>query len=153
MKQVSRLFLICSIGLFVMSLTQPAYSAGRSTAPGWLILLVGIFGPFTGGAGLSWLANPFLILSWLTFVEKKVTFLFSFLAVIASSSFLLFTQIMVDEGGGYGPITDRHLGYWLWLFSTIVMLAGNGIGLIDLYFHKPCKKPTDEEEFVFQTRY
>jgi len=135
MKQLSRLFLVCSIGLFVTSLTQPAFSAGNWVeTPGWFAVLFGIFA--LSGAGLSWLANPLLILSWLTFAEKKVSFLFSLLAVIAGSSFLLFTQIIVNEAGGYGPITDRHLGYWLWLSSTIVMLAGNGIGLIDLYSHK-----------------
>jgi len=164
MKHVSRLFFICSIVLFVMSLTQPAFSTSAGYGgPGWLILIVGIFGPFAGGAGVCWLANPFLMLSWLTFVdktavfkrihkdgkelfwlnfvEKAVSLLFCFFAVIASSSFLLFTQIIINEAGHYGPITDRHLGYWLWLSSTIVMLMGSGIRLIDLYCHKPRKKP------------
>ena len=65
--------------------------------------------------------------------EQEKAFAFSVLAVVVSGSFLLFSGIIIDTGGNYGPIHHRHLGYWLWFSSTIVMSVGNGIQLIGFY--------------------
>ena len=136
MKQLARLFLFISIGLFVISLTQNTYCTkeGCGFNPGIQLLLLGWLGLFVGGAGLCWSANPFLAITWLTFRFPKISSAFSLFAVIFSGSFLLFARIMnFDESGGYSPIIHRHIGYWLWFSSTITMLVGNGIQLIVMY--------------------
>ena len=95
---------------------------------------------FLGGAGLAWLANPLLITAWMTFKYPRFSVWFSIFAVIFAGSFLLFTHIPT---GGIGDIQvyQRHVGYWLWLSSMIVILMGNGIQLVDLYIRAPLKIP------------
>ncbi len=134
MRGVAWFFFIASFGLFLSSLTGDTFCVGNKNngacqhTPGSLLLLIGWLGVLVGGAGLTWLANPFLVVSWLTFYrEPKISLLFSFFAVVASGSFLLFSEIITDEAGHYGPIIHRHIGYWLWLSSTIAMLVGSGI--------------------------
>ena len=155
MKQISRLFLFCSIGLFAMSLTQNTYCTGGKCGffPGLFVLIFGWLGVLVGGAYFTWLANPLLAMSWFTFKYPKVSFPLCLLAVIISASFLLFTRIMVIEneaGGKYEPITCWHLGYWLWLFSTIVMLTGNSIRMLDLFYRNSRRNPEEGEVFAFR---
>lgn len=88
--------------------------------------LSGFFGIFIGGACLTWLANPLLIVSWITFKKKKkISFLLSSIALLIGLSFLMFDEIIINEGGYYGQITGYRLGYWLWICSMITILIGN----------------------------
>jgi hypothetical protein len=153
MKVIARICLYCSIGLFLASLSQPAFSVDQgweengtriATWDALLCLLIGWLGFFEGGVGVTWLANPLLAMAWITFMlpgSSKVSFLFSIFAVVASASFLLFTQIIITEAGQRGTICHYHLGYWFWLSSTIVMLAGNGTRMLLLYSQQ--KQPSD----------
>jgi len=137
MKTFARIVLCCSIGLFLVSLWQPAFSVERGTRiDTWdsvLCLCIGWLGLLEGKAGVTWIANPLLLMAWITFWEPRASFIFSIPAAVASTSFLLCTQITANEAGHVGTICQYHLGYWLWLSSTIVMLAGNGIQIIVLY--------------------
>jgi hypothetical protein len=53
----------------------------------------------------------------------------------------------VDEGGNMGTICEYYSGYWLWLSSTIAMLASNGIHIIALYMMP--KRPRENRENPF----
>ena len=116
---------------------------------GLIILVVGWIGVPLGGANVTWLANPFLAVAWITLVVAWATSLspralvvcfaalaFSFassaLAVIFSASFPSFAQVTIGTSGRSNAISHLHIGYWLWLSSMIVMLVGNSIQLIVL---------------------
>ena len=121
-------FLVISIGLFLISLSQRAYCTNGDCGEigsGLLIFLSGFFGLFIGGACLTWLANPLLIVSWILFNSKKKTSLvLSSISLLIGLSFLLFNEIIINEAGNYGEITGYEFGYWLWLLSMATMLIG-----------------------------
>ena len=156
MKPAARIFLFCSIGLFLASLVLPAFcykqfegkgGGCESVGPGIFLLLFGwldvlFMGAATGGAGLTWIANPLLMLAWTTFKYPKVSIWFSTFAVIFSASFLFFTQIIVTEAGHYRPICHWLPGYWFWLFSTIMMVVRNGIQ-IGIQMNIICSEPPE----------
>ena len=124
------------MGLYFASLTQPAFCLGdcHNQWPGVLVLLLGWGAMFLGAVeGLAWFTNPLLLVAWITFWYPKVSVWFSIFAVTLSAAFLLFPGITMgnfhNDELDFTPIIHRHLGYWLWLSSTIVMLVGNGIQL------------------------
>jgi len=128
MKLTSGNILTISIILFLISLSQEAYCTTRNCdAYGLSCLLMGFIGFFLGGACLTWLANPFLIISWIILYTKhyKVSLVLSSIAIIIAMSFLFFKEIIVDEAGHYKEITKYGLGYWLWLLSMIIVFLGN----------------------------
>ena len=60
--------LIFSIGIFIFSLSQKTYCTIDNYGDfksGFVLLIVGWIGLFIGGAGICWIANPLLILSWM----------------------------------------------------------------------------------------
>jgi hypothetical protein len=118
-----------SLGLFLLSLTQAAYCVEGVCQRSWAgisLFLFGILGPFTSFAGLTWLANPALIISWISFYKnRKISFLSSAFACCFALLFLFCTQIREDEGGFLHTISGYRLGYWLWLTSSLTMLSGN----------------------------
>ncbi|MBS7788300.1 hypothetical protein KIH23_13410 [Flavobacterium sp. CYK-55] len=113
--------------LFLISLTQTAVitnpaestpsSAFMSFLLGWLDL---------NGPGISWLANPFLFLSWFFLNNKKVklSILSSLMSTGFSVSFLFFDKIALDEAVNYGKILGYGSGYWLWVTSCLVSFIG-----------------------------
>jgi hypothetical protein len=154
-SRMMKTFLYYSIGLFLVSLLMLTHCAdleGDVKCYGPLGILDLLFGglavlavgigvnmPLAGGMTLTlltWYANPMLAMAWITFKHPKVSFLFSLLAVLISASFLLCTLTLGGEVGHVALIQHRHLGYWLWLSSTGVMLMGNCILMIIL-----CYKP------------
>ena len=128
-KTTSRLIINISLGLLFVSLTQAAFCEEGVCQSNWAgisLFLFGFLGPFTSVAGLSWLANPALIISWISFYKNRKT---SLIASILACCFALFfrfcTQIRDDEGGFLHTITGYRAGYWLWLASSLTMLVGN----------------------------
>ncbi|HEY6160482.1 MAG TPA: hypothetical protein VI112_04645 [Bacteroidia bacterium] len=118
--------LFLSLALFLASLTQNAFYARDSWANPLAILLSGWMGIFFGAANLSWLANPFLLLSWLCLFKKPVlSQLFAIAALFLSFLFLFSTRICVNEGGTSTAIESLGPGYWLWFSAMAVMVAGN----------------------------
>ncbi|MEO0470321.1 MAG: hypothetical protein AAF206_11910 [Bacteroidota bacterium] len=116
-------------GLFAISLALKPYCAGddcSSMGPGIMVLLLGWLGVLVGGAGLAWLGNPFLILSWFLFRAKKtgLALVSACIAVGFAASFWFQDEIMVNEAGHYKDITVYASGYWFWLSSCMVMVLG-----------------------------
>ena len=161
MKYIAPIFLVCSMGLFLASVALPAFCAGCTEREGQIcypytgifLLFCGWFGALATGwhAGLTWLANPLLIMAWIlqiawittrfptrVFVVLVVSFALSALAAIFSASFLLLHKIETNPlAGGFTELIHiRHLGYWLWFSSTIMMFVGNCIQMIVLAFNK-----------------
>jgi hypothetical protein len=83
-------------------------------------------GFFASVAGFSWLANPFILASWITLKKnRKKSLILSLIATLLSVSFLFFSEVVKDESGSPRQITAHKVGYWLWLSSMIVMVIGN----------------------------
>ena len=82
-------------------------------------------GLFSGGAAISWMANPLLLASWLLLGKKlKAAMFLSIFATLLSLSFLLFDGIVDNEGGQPHKIISYKAGYWLWAGSCICMMVG-----------------------------
>ena len=93
-----------------------------------MVFLLGWFAVLTGGAGISWIANPLLLISWFFLKKKlKVSLFLSLFATLFALSFLLFDTILANEAGHYQQIISRKAGYWLWLLSSVSMLGGTFI--------------------------
>src|ERR1700710_2530209 len=98
---LKKIIRILSIGIFAYALTQKCYCTATSCGGSLMALCFGIIGIAYGGAALTWIANPLIIASWLTTKKNKVSLICSLLAVLLSISFLLFKNIVNDEGGTY----------------------------------------------------
>ena len=140
-KKFKIVALIISVLLFVMSLTQPAFYIDRSDPDGWSnsfgLLFIGWFGALSGsGAAMSWLANPFIIISWFVlFKRTRLALVLSFLATLFSLLFLFFHTVISGEDGAYSVISARKAGYWLWLSSITIFFFISFI--IDFFERKP----------------
>ena len=123
-----------SFVLLFLSLTQNAYyvtgmeeSVGSFGLIAFLLGWLDIF-----EAGITWLANPLLIISWiiLLFGKSKFSLILSLLAILFSFSFLFFKNIILNEGTlQHGEIIAYVNGYWLWLSSCGINFLGNLIVL------------------------
>ncbi|WP_292008652.1 hypothetical protein [Chryseobacterium sp.] len=119
------IYIIISIILLIISLFLPAGIAGGKSIDTLMCFLLGWFVLFDGE--ISWLANPMLIISWfcLAINKTKISTITSLLAVLLSLSFLFSKEIILNEAGHKGPIESYGLGYFLWLASCMVILAGS----------------------------
>src|ERR1700749_1443297 len=128
-QSLTRIILTASIALFIISLTQICFdteNAPGEVGEGLAILFSGTFGFFLCPAGFTWLANPALLVSWIYINRSpRKSLIASTLSTFLSFSFLLFTDVIVSEGGNTAKITNYRIGYWLWLTSSIIVLVFN----------------------------
>jgi len=127
-----KLFLFLSIGLYLISLTQKSYCTIGGTCEyfsGLLNLVFGWFGVFKlHFPAFSWLANPILFISWVLYKKKtKISLVLSGISLILMVSFLFVDQIIVNDGSTTSIVNFYGMGYWLWLFSSFIMIIGNYI--------------------------
>ena len=125
-KNIRTITLLTSIVLFLCSLTQKSYCTTNQCGDSIGAVLIGGIGIAFGGTALAWLANPLLWISWI-FIKRnrKLSLICSIVSPLVCLSFLLFDKIIDDEAGHYNEITGYKMGYWLWLASSLAMLAGN----------------------------
>lgn len=96
-----------------------------------MAFLLGWFAMFSGGAGISWIANPLLFISWFTLKKNiQTAVLLSAIATLSSLSFLLFDRIGTSESGHSQQILVYKAGYWIWLSSCATTLVGSVILLL-----------------------
>jgi hypothetical protein len=121
------LFLLASVILFAISLTQDCFYIDREDRDayalglgllliGWLGVLVGVF---------AWLANPLLMIAWILTLlgrHRLVAVGCALAAITFSLSFLLHDDIMANEVGGRSAITEIAPGYWLWNLSILCVI-------------------------------
>lgn len=115
-------FLLLSIGVYVLSLTQTVLTGW----PGWGVLLFGWLGALSlVPANCTWLANVFLFYCWIGIAVsyRQFAMLFSVLAVVFASAFLFCSEVVTGEDGSPIPIEGYFPAYWLWLSSTMVAFA------------------------------
>ena len=125
-KKLKRVILLISVILLLTSLTQKCYCTTANCGDSIMVFLLGWFAVFKGGAGISWLANPLLLSSWLVLkTNLKLALVLSLLATMFSLFFLVFDSILANETGQYQQIISREAGYWLWLLSCASMFAGS----------------------------
>jgi len=118
--------LTAGIGLYVASLFGEAYCTDYECAPAIMALLVGWMGAIMLGAGISWLANPLLVIAWILLARnKKNALVFGLMALIFALLFLSFKTIMGDEAGHYRDIVSVGTGYWLWVASCVTTFVGS----------------------------
>lgn len=120
------ILLALSIGLYIASLTQPAYCTSARCADSAAIAFSGLLGFFFSMAGATWLANPLLVASWIVAHKNPLaSLIISLLATALSLSFLCFSTIMDNESGTSDNIIGVKAGYWLWVTSIGLMFIGN----------------------------
>jgi len=126
LKRYRRTILWSSIGIMLLAFTQDSYCTSTGCGNAFLAFLLGWFSIFFTAAGISWLANPLLIMSWFSIkVNPKLSWYASIGALIFASSFMLFDEIIDNEAGHMHEIISYGLGYKLWLFSISIMFVWN----------------------------
>jgi hypothetical protein len=125
-NRVQSVTLWLSMFLFLISLSQNIVKTeSGSESSAILALLLGWVCP------LIWIANPILFSSWISFKKQpKNAIIGSFLSSLISLSFLGYKEIMINEAGHTDKIVSLSYGYWLWLFSSIVLFIGGLISLL-----------------------
>jgi hypothetical protein len=125
----SRLLLIISMALYVISLTQECYCTTVSCGDGWSgasIVALGAIGGIMSLTGLTWYANPLLWIAWsLLNKNSKKALMFSASATLVAASFLLADTITDTQAGKASYITAYRPGYWFWLASMLTMTVGS----------------------------
>jgi len=116
---------VISLGLFGLACILDAYCTANECVNGTALLIGGIFGIFTGGAALAWLANPFIFLSWIIYKHPALSLFLSLVGLGIAFSFSFADQIITNEAGHYAPIIKLSIGYWLWTLSMLSMVVGN----------------------------
>jgi len=125
-QKVKRILFILSITLFICALTQNCYCTNRSCVESMYVFFGGPIAVMGGGAALTWLANPFLLISWINFRrDNRLSLYTSLISTAICLTFLMFKNVIVDEAGHYEFITTYEAGYWLWVASSLSMLACN----------------------------
>src|SRR6476620_3012232 len=103
--------LILSIGLFIISLFNICFCTDDNCRTSIEALLIGWLAMLTGGAAISWLANPFLVTAWVLLTKnKKSAWIFALIALFFSGIFLNFKVVIQNEAGHYNAITRVGLG-------------------------------------------
>ncbi|WP_283238563.1 hypothetical protein [Flavobacterium sedimenticola] len=88
---------------------------------GWQLLVFGFLGMLKGnGICFLWLANPFLVMSWIFIPMRGVSFRLSLIAVILSILFFI-----IEESFTIIKIKTYGFGYIVWVLSSFTMLLGN----------------------------
>jgi hypothetical protein len=114
------------IGLiYLSSLTMECYLVDGVASVGSFGLIAFLLGWMSFDLiGLIWLANPLFLMSLFLFLFSKKLKLALILSLISSILALSFTQvdeIIKNEGGFTGQITEYLPGYCIWTTAIILM--------------------------------
>lgn len=124
-SKLKTVVLCLTIGLFVASLFNISFCTDNGCRTSMETFLIGWLAMLTGGAAISWLANPFLIIAIILLTKNKnYSWLFGLTALLFSLSFLNFNKIIENEAGHYNIIKSIGIGYWLWFFSCLTAFVG-----------------------------
>ena len=124
-SKLKTVILILTVGLFALSLFNIAFCTDNGCRTSIEAFLIGWLAMLTGGAAISWLANPFLIIAFILLTKnKKYAWIFGLTATIFSLSFLRFNTIIENEAGHYNSIIKIGFGYWFWLSSCLTTFIG-----------------------------
>lgn len=122
--------LLLSGGLFLASLTHPAFYLAQPDRDAWSdslsLLLFGWMG-FLGGSweSLLWWANPlyFYSLFLLARGRQRARWTASAAALLAAL-FSTFDTILASESGARARVASLEWGYYLWATSLVILAVG-----------------------------
>lgn len=120
-------FRFFSVLFFISSLSGNCFIAEGREIESMLCFIMGfpaLLYTFENIGQLCWLANPLLIVSWFQIKNHQIAFILSLVSFVLSLSFLFIRRIFNFEHG-LQEVTEMLSGYWLWLFSNILMLASS----------------------------
>lgn len=137
-----RLNLICvtvliSFLLYIFALQQDCFLIDPKrphAMPTFAIVVLGFFAVF--GGEISWLANGCLVGAWMMMRWQHdgyggIGFASASLLLALSFLFRVGGSIMTPDGGGVTKeIVGVGPGYWLWILSIVVTLAGSVVVLL-----------------------
>ena len=117
-----------SVMLFGYSLVHTAYIVEFEqeplSIPAVEALLFGWYDLF--GAGISWIANFFLIYSYsILFKNTRLALAGASVAVSFALSFLFFDEVMINRYGVLCPVLQYGPGFWLWVGSALAITFGS----------------------------
>jgi hypothetical protein len=115
------------IGIFYLSsLTLECYLIDGKPSIGSFGLIAFLLGWLNFDfIGLIWLANPLFLVSLFLFLfskKAKLALILSLIAFVLSISFTQVGEIIKNEAGHIGQITDYLLGYWIWIIANLLLL-------------------------------
>lgn len=135
---ITACFVLASVLLFCISLTQETYAFQTRTRVGQS---KGIYDLLLGWFDLSetpaWLANPVLLFTWIIMLFQFGRYVGLATGIAAMCLCLDFCRTesvtIFDSQDTHAIITGLGLGYWLWVASSASALAGCAICvLLDL---------------------
>ncbi len=117
MSSQANMWRVLSIGVFILCLLMPGYSAEGKNYYGWFLLLFGFYGLPSGD--ISWLANIALVASWMTFTNTPR---FVPLACAIGAIVLALTFAVKDTAWSYNWTNAEadfmlRAGYYVWVLS------------------------------------
>lgn len=127
-RLTSRNLLLASLVAYLACLPFNSFCVSEECGkwPGWGVLFMGWMELILHTeAGVSWLANPILLVAWVSilFRWRIWAWVFSVTALLLGIGFLGVDEIIVDEGGALRSVTGYAAGYWLWLVSMALAVA------------------------------
>lgn len=136
-RNASKILLWLSLCLYLFCLSRSAFSVRAAEQEplsgslilflGWLqtidIAMVGLF------VGLSWFANPIVVITWIClFVSRyRVATYLGAVAVLLSVSFLFGKKAHINSFDA-DDIISYGVGYWLWIASIGMAFASGLMG-------------------------
>lgn len=143
-NKIKTFFLIISLTIFIVSLTQNALSYfdfdGLKTHSSFSLLIMGGIAILGGGLleWFIWLSNPIYFLALIYFFKSsKVSMMFSIIATFLALSFASWNEILAAENGRNARIESLNIGYWLWVISFAILSIGT------IYYFIKIKKIND----------
>ncbi|MFC2074412.1 hypothetical protein ACFLR3_04080 [Campylobacterota bacterium] len=130
-----------SIVLFIASLAMPSYiHAAEASFPGIFCLFFGPFGLLF--LHFTWLANPFLLMSWISALKKNYagSIATAIVSLLIALTFPLYKDLPQGSSGIF-PFKIQY-GYYIWIASIGSMIVIN----IYLVFNQHNKKKSVEYE-------
>ena len=127
--------LIFSLMLFAVSLFLPSFHIESPDnvnpwSPSFFVLILGWFSAIGGYAGTAWYANLLIIPSWYFITKKSVlSLVLSIIGFCLSLMFVFYDKLITNEAGTYAIISERKLGYYLWVSSFVVVIITNLVEL------------------------
>lgn len=84
---------------------------------GWMVVF---------GLQFAWVANPLFLWALVRLWAKKSAVTLSLLALPMALETILFSKLLLDEGGGSSPVYGYGWGFGLWLLAMCTLVAAAG---------------------------
>ena len=126
--RMSRILLFSSLAAYLLCMLLPPYATdhgGQDQPNSIVLLLLGWFGISAGY--LEWLANPMLLVAWLSIASYRHLSAVgsALLAMGLSIVFSFRDSVITGELDSLARVTELKAGYWLWVVSAVFALSAS----------------------------